>query len=168
MFKNSTKIKFVLTDIDGVWTDGGMYYDEKGNECKKFNTRDGMGVERLRNVGIETVICTSEDSNIVKKRAEKLQIKKCYVGIKDKGQFLESFCAEHDIDINTIAYIGDDVNDLDIIKNTGFSACPKDAFKGVVKIVDYVCKTLGGKGAFREFAELILDHKNEKTNQNRK
>ena len=164
MSEKLSDIKLVLTDIDGVWTDGGMYYDNHGNEFKKFNTRDGMGVERLRNCGIETVICTSENTEIVKARAKKLQIDKCFLGVKDKGKFFYSFCKENNLKPKSVAYIGDDVNDLDIINNAGFSACPADAFEEVKEKVNYVCKTMSGKGAFREFAELILEDKNKKTN----
>ncbi len=156
MVKN---IKLVITDIDGVWTDGGMYYSENGVEIKKFNTRDGMGVERLRNNNIETIICTAEDTKIVKNRAKKLKIKKCFIGIKDKGNFIDYFSEKEKVDKKYIAYIGDDLNDLEIIKKVGFSACPRDAFGLVKANVDYICKTDGGKGAFREFAELILENK---------
>ena len=85
------KYLYIVTDIDGVWTDGGMYYDEKGNEFKKFNTRDGMGVELLNNEGIETIICTGENSNAVKTRAEKLKIKNVFIGIRNKKEFLSNF-----------------------------------------------------------------------------
>ena len=156
MVKN---INLVITDIDGVWTDGGMYYSEEGVEIKKFNTRDGMGVERLRNNNIETIICTSENTNIVKNRAKKLKIKNCFLGIKDKGTFLENFFKKEKIDKKTVAYIGDDLNDLEIITKVGFSACPNDAIELIKTKVDYICENMGGKGAFREFAELILEHK---------
>jgi YrbI family 3-deoxy-D-manno-octulosonate 8-phosphate phosphatase len=162
MIEKIKKVQIVFTDIDGVWTDGGMYYDEYGNEFKKFNTRDGMGVERLRNVGIETIICTSEDTKIVRNRANKLKIKKCFVGVKNKKERLISFCEEQNISLSTIAYIGDDVNDLGAMGVVGFTACPNDAFKDILEEVDYVCKTNGGMGAFREFAELIMENKNEK------
>jgi YrbI family 3-deoxy-D-manno-octulosonate 8-phosphate phosphatase len=155
------KISTVITDIDGVWTDGGMYYDETGNEFKKFNTRDGMGVERLRNFGIETVIFTSEDTNIVRKRAKKLHIKNCFVGVKDKKKLLKLFCQKNKIDINAIAYIGDDLNDFGAMEIAGFTACPNDAFKDILESVDYICKTNGGMGVFREFAELIMEKQNE-------
>lgn len=157
MIEKIKKISTVITDIDGVWTDGGMYYDETGNEFKKFNTRDGMGVERLRNIGLETFICTSENTKIVELRAKKLKIEKYYLGIRDKGKFLKSFCRENTIKPNAIAYIGDDVNDLNAMEIAGFTACPNDAYKDVLERVDYVCKTVGGKGAFREFAELIIE-----------
>lgn len=161
MIKKIKKISIVVTDVDGVWTDGGMYYDEKGNEFKKFNTRDGMGVERLRGTGIETIICTSEDTQLVKLRAKKLKIKTCFVGVKDKKKIVKSFCRENNISRESVAYIGDDVNDLGAMEIAGFTACPKDAFKEILEIVDYVCETKGGMGAFREFAELIMEKQNE-------
>lgn len=162
-FDKLKKINIVFTDIDGVWTDGGMYYDENGNEIKKFNTRDGMGVERLRKIGLQTIVCTSENTSIVNHRAKKLEIEQCFIGVKDKKKLLELYCKENETSPETIAYIGDDMNDIEIMKLVGFSACPKDAFKNVLNTVDYICNTDGGMGAFREFAELIIEVKNEKT-----
>lgn len=159
MNKQFSRIKLLLTDIDGVWTDGGMYYNEKGEVMKKFNTRDGMGVARLREIGIETIIISSENTDIVRARAKKLNIKNCYIGVKNKTALLEEICKNFKITHEEIAYIGDDVNDLGIIKRVGYSSCPKDAFYEVKSIVDYVCSNGGGSGAFREFAELIIREK---------
>lgn len=156
MNEGISKIKLVLTDIDGVWTDGGMYYGMNGEVMKKFNTRDGMGVARLRHVGIETVIVTSEDIDIVRARAKKLVIEECHTGVKNKAQLLEVICRRLNVSNENVAYIGDDVNDLEIIKRAGFSACPNDAMAEVKAVVDYVCEADGGKGAFREFVEFII------------
>ena len=156
------KYLYIVTDIDGVWTDGGMYYDEKGNEFKKFNTRDGMGVELLNNEGIETIICTGENSNAVKTRAEKLKIKNVFIGIRNKKEFLSNFFKKNNIDLKTVAYLGDDVNDIDAMNMVELTGCPSDAMKKVKDQVDIVCCKKGGEGVFREFAELIMDKNNEK------
>lgn len=155
--EKANKIKLVLTDNDGVLTDTGVYYSEKGEELKKFSIRDGMGVERLREIlNIETGIITGELSGSVKKRAEKLKINELYLGAKDKHQLLPEIIEMNKINPENIAYIGDDVNDLKLMKLVGLTACPSDAMIDVKDIVDYVCEHKGGNGAFREFAELII------------
>ncbi len=155
------KIKLLLTDCDGVLTDGGVYYGETGEVLKKFNIRDGMGVERLKNlVGIETGIITGELSKSVKKRAAKLNISELHLGIKDKSTLLLEILLRKNLSSDQVAYIGDDVNDLEIMKTVGLSACPADAISYVKKQADYICESNGGQGAFREFAELIIQNKN--------
>lgn len=154
------KIKLVLTDSDGVLTDTGVYYSAEGEVMKRFSIRDGMGVERLRNLlGIETGIITGEKSGSVTKRAEKLNIRYLYMGIKDKKALLQGILSELKIDKENIAYIGDDVNDLELLNEVGLTATPCDGTDFVKNIVHYVCKNKGGNGAFREFAELIISLK---------
>jgi 3-deoxy-D-manno-octulosonate 8-phosphate phosphatase (KDO 8-P phosphatase) len=151
------QIKLLLTDCDGVLTDAGVYYGEAGEVLKKFNIRDGMGVERLRNLtGIETGIITGELSPSVAKRAEKLKITQLYLGIKDKPAVLRHVMSSLDLQGSQIAYIGDDANDLEIMDLVGFTASPADGLWFVREKVDYVCQAEGGKGCFREFAELII------------
>lgn len=154
------RIKLVLTDCDGVLTDTGVYYSEQGEVMKRFSIRDGMGVERLRNlVNIETGIVTGELSASVRMRAEKLKIKELHLGNKDKVLFLNDILKRKKLKRENIAFIGDDMNDFEIIKIVGLSACPGDAISEIKKISDYVCKNRGGYGAFREFAELIIKRK---------
>src|SRR4030067_2076630 len=151
------KIKLVLTDNDGVLTDTGVFYSDQGEVLKRFSIRDGMGVERLRNLmKIETGIITGELSGSVKKRAEKLQIKELYLGAKDKASLLKEILNKNNIKGENIAFIGDDVNDIELIKLVGLTASPSDGMLDVRNIVDYVCEEKGGHGAFREFAELIV------------
>jgi len=153
-------IKLFITDCDGVLTDGGVYYGENGEVLKKFNIRDGMGVERLRNLaGIETGIITGEMSPSVAKRAEKLKITQLHLGSKDKPAVLRKIVAELQIDPAQIAYIGDDCNDLEIMALVGFTACPADGMDFVKEKVDYVCQQKGGEGCFREVAELLISAK---------
>jgi len=156
----AANIKLLLTDCDGVLTDGGVYYGEHGEVLKKFNIRDGMGVERLRNLaGIETGIITGEMSPSVAKRAEKLKITQLHLGSKDKPAVLRKIIAELQIDPAQIAYIGDDNNDLEIMGMVGFTACPVDAISFVKEKVNYICQSKGGEGCFREFAELLISAK---------
>lgn len=151
------KIKFVLTDVDGVLTDTGIYYSPDGEMIKKFSIRDGMGVERLRkHANIETGIITGENSGTVKTRAQKLKITQLYLGITDKKSLLEEILKKNHLQPENIAFIGDDVNDLEIMKLVGLTACPGDGMIFIKEISDYVCENKGGYGAFREFAELII------------
>lgn len=159
--KNKAKhIKILLTDCDGVLTDGGVYYGNDGEFLKKFNLKDGMGVERLRNlVQVSTGIITGEVSPSVLKRATKLQITELHLGIKNKGAILMQIMVNHNLTKEQIAYIGDDVNDIEIMQKVGLSACPADAISFTKNIADYICEKKGGDGCFREFAELIIASK---------
>jgi 3-deoxy-D-manno-octulosonate 8-phosphate phosphatase (KDO 8-P phosphatase) len=162
LLEKAKKVKLVLTDNDGVLTDTGVYYSERGEELKRFSIRDGMGVERLQNLlNIDTGIITGELSGSVKKRAEKLKIKELYLGAKEKHLLRHEILYNNKIEAENIAYIGDDVNDIELMKLVGFTASPADAMPDVRNIVDYVCEHNGGNGAFREFAELIIALKKE-------
>ncbi len=152
-----SRIKLLLTDCDGVLTDGGVYYGENGEEFKKFDIRDGMGVERLRNLaGVTTGIVTGELSPSVIKRAEKLKITELHLGVKDKPAVFEEILQRLNLKAEEVAYIGDDVNDLGIMKLAGLSACPANAISFVKDVADIVCEAKGGAGCFREFAEMII------------
>lgn len=153
------KIRLVLTDVDGVLTDGGMFYTESGEFMKKFNTRDSMGMELLLQHKIKTVFVTRENSKIVKKRVKKIAIVDLYSGIFDKKKILTKILTKYDVKKDEVAYIGDDINDIEIMKLVGFSATPLDSNFEVKKISDYTCTTKGGEGAFREMADLILKFK---------
>lgn len=159
--KNKAKqIKILLTDCDGVLTDGGVYYGNDGEFLKKFNMKDGMGVERLRNlVKVQVGIITGEVSPSVIKRAAKLQITELHLGIKNKVAVLMQIMVNHNFTKEQIAYIGDDVNDIEIMQKVGLSACPSDAISFTKNIADYICEKKGGDGCFREFAELIIASK---------
>jgi YrbI family 3-deoxy-D-manno-octulosonate 8-phosphate phosphatase len=158
--KKCKKIKLLITDVDGVLTDGGMYYSEKGEILKKFNTKDGMGIEILRNHGIKTVFLTKENSKIARLRGKKVNVDGIYVNIAFKEKELLKICKRLNVTPDEVAYIGDDINDIKIISKVGLSACPNDAVKDVKQRTDYLCKLNGGEGVFREFAELILRYQN--------
>lgn len=148
--------KLVITDIDGVWTDGGMYYDQKGNEWKRFNTSDSAGVLFLKLLNIPLAIITGEDTEIVKRRAEKLKIEHLFMGVKDKVSVAKGLCEEFNIKLSEVAYIGDDINDMALLKLVGLSAAPLNAPSYIKEIVDIIVDTRGGNGAFRAFVEEIL------------
>jgi YrbI family 3-deoxy-D-manno-octulosonate 8-phosphate phosphatase len=154
------KIKLVLSDIDGVWTDGGMYYDQTGNELKKFNTADSAGVIFLQLLDIPFGIITGENTRIVWRRAEKLKINHLFIGVKNKLEVAEKLCAELHISLQEVAYVGDDLNDAMLLKAVGFSAIPANACNYMEKYSKVRLKRKGGEGAFREFVELLLEKEN--------
>lgn len=149
-------IKLVLTDIDGVWTDGGMYYDTSGNEWKKFNTSDSTGIILLRQAGIQTGIITGEQTEIVATRARKLNISIVEMGAKNKLAVAKRLSQDLNIPFEHMAYVGDDVNDIELLQKVAFSATPANAPEYVRKYAQLVLKKSGGEGAFREFAEQLL------------
>ena len=153
------RVRLVLTDCDGVLTDGTVYVSEHGESLKRFSLRDGMGVERLREAGIETAIVTRERSSIVARRAEKLRLPHLFEGVRDKAAELPRILAASGCGRGEVAYIGDDLNDLGIVGEVGqegLTAAPFDAVEAVASAVHHVCRARGGEGAFREFAEWIL------------
>ncbi|HUK91316.1 MAG TPA: 3-deoxy-D-manno-octulosonate 8-phosphate phosphatase [Blastocatellia bacterium] len=153
-------VRLVLTDCDGVLTDAGVYYSSQGEQLKRFSVRDGMGVERLRLHGIETAIITRENCPCVKKRAEKLKLRYVFLGIPDKEAYLPVILGRTGLAMDQLAYIGDDVNDLPIIENineSGLTGAPLDAVGQVADVVQYRAAAPGGHGAFRDFAEWIIN-----------
>lgn len=150
-------IKLILTDIDGVWTDGGMYYDQTGNEWKKFNTYDSAGVLFAHNNGIKVGIITGEETEIVKRRAEKLKVDYLFQGVKDKLTVAKDLCTMLNIDLKNVAYIGDDLNDYELLDAVGFSAAPSSSPKNTFSHVKFITEKKGGEGAFRDFVEHLLE-----------
>jgi 3-deoxy-D-glycero-D-galacto-nononate 9-phosphatase len=151
-----TKPKLILTDIDGVWTDGGMYYDQTGNEWKKFHTYDSAGILLCKMHKIPIGIITGEDTFIVKRRAEKLKVDFLYQGIVDKLEVANEICNKLNISLSEVAYIGDDLGDVELLKKVGISSAPISAPDFIKEIVSFVTKKKGGESAFREFVETIL------------
>jgi 2-dehydro-3-deoxyphosphooctonate aldolase (KDO 8-P synthase) len=154
------KVKLFLTDVDGVLTDAGMYYSEKGDELKKFNTHDGMGLQLIRNMGIKTGIITSENTQMVERRFNKLKLDYLYQGKREGGKLAAAIeiCQKEGISISEVAYIGDDVNCLDLLSEVGWAACPASAVKSIKQIpgITHLSKN-GGEGCVREFIELIMN-----------
>lgn len=150
------EIKMLLSDCDGCLTDGGMYYSEYGDELKKFNTRDGMAFALLRQRGIITGIITSEDVVLNRRRTEKLKLDILEAGCIDKIAVVKKICAEKGIALENVAYVGDDINDLEVIKMVGFGCAPSDAMPKIKKSAKYVTVAKGGEGVIREVVEKIL------------
>ncbi len=152
-------IKLFISDVDGTLTDAGMYYGNNGEELKKFNTHDGKGFELLRNKGVKTAIITSENTKIVKDRAEKLKVDYLFQGCKhmEKLNVARSICEKERISIEQVAYIGDDINCVELLQNVGLCACPSNAVEEVYKIEKILkLRKSGGNGAVREFIDLII------------
>ncbi len=150
-------IKLILTDIDGVWTDGGMYYDQQINELKKFHTYDSAGVMLAHEYGIPVGIITGENTQIVKRRAEKLKIDYLYQGIQNKLEVALSLCNQLDVNIKDVAYIGDDFGDIQLLKAVGYAGVPASAPEYIKKLANVTLNKKGGEGVFREFVEQLLD-----------
>ena len=152
-------IKLLLSDIDGTLTDGGMYYSENGDEQKRFNTRDGMGMGMLREKGIKVGIITSEDRQLNQRRADKLKLDFFYQGKKNGGKLAvaREICQKMGISMQEVAYIGDDVNCIELLSAVGMAACPADADSRVKAIPGiHVMTKKGGEGCVREFCEMLM------------
>ena len=149
-------IKMFLSDCDGCLTDGGMYYSENGDELKKFNTKDGMAFKLLREAGIITGVVTGEKRELNIRRAKKLHIDIVEQGVNDKLSKVKELCNKYNVSLENVAYIGDDINDLEVIKAVGFGCSVSNGMDSVKKAAKYVTKVPGGSGAIREIAELIL------------
>lgn len=150
-------IKLLVMDVDGVLTDAGMYYSEGGEELKKFNTRDGKGIELIRNMGIKTAFITSEKTLLVERRARKLKIDFVFQGVSDKAEVLRKLMEDNNMAAENVAYVGDDMNDMDAMKAAGFSITPADGAKANRVIATYVCKIKGGQGCVREVCDLLIE-----------
>jgi len=157
--RRARRLRLVLTDCDGVLTDGSVYYSEAGEELRRFSVRDGMGVERLREVGVATAILTREPSPAIARRAEKLRLPYLYLGIRDKAAHLPRILSDTGFAVTELAYLGDDVNDLGMLAAVaphGLTGAPADAAAELSPVCHYRCAARGGAGAFREFAEWLL------------
>ena len=153
-------IKLLLTDVDGVLTDSGMYYSETGDELKKFNTHDGMGLQLIRQKGVKTGIITSEDTRLVERRFQKLKLDYLYQGKREGGKLasVKEICEKEGITLKEVAYIGDDVNCFELLSSVGLAACPSDALDTIKNIPGIIqMKKKGGEGCVREFVELIMN-----------
>lgn len=153
------EIKMFLTDCDGCLTDGGMYYSEKGDELKKFNTRDGLGFALLKKNGIITGIITGENMELNQKRAEKLKLDILQSGCHNKVECIKMLCKQYKIAPENVAYVGDDMNDFEAISFVGFGCCPTDACSRVKKIAKHITNAKGGEGVIREIVDYMLKNK---------
>lgn len=151
------KIKLLILDIDGVMTDAGMFFTEHGDQFKKYNAKDGMAIRALADSSFTVgIISSGFKLNMVKDRADLLKIERVYVGGDPKILVLQSWCDDMGITMDEVGIIGDDINDLEVMKSVGFSACPADAVNVVKQTVDLVLQHKGGKGCVREFIDYYL------------
>ncbi len=154
--EKTKKIKIFLTDSDGCLTDGGMYYSENGDELKKFNAKDGMGFRLLREKGIKIGIITGEDVALVRRRAEKLKMDEVHCGIQNKLEVVKAICEKYGCALENVAYVGDDINDVEVLQSVGLACSVADAMQAAKDAADYVTKSCGGNGAIREIVEMLL------------
>ena len=153
------KIKLVAFDVDGVLTDGALTFSDDGKEIKTYDAKDGLGVVMLSRAGLITSIITARESNCVKLRAEMIDIKELYMGQKNKLKALDELVQKYNLQYEEIAYMGDDLPDLCVLKKTGLSCCPNDAVDAVKKECVFVSTKNGGRGAVRELCDFILKSK---------
>jgi len=146
-------IKLLVYDFDGVMTDNKLYLDQEGHEMVQVNRADGLGVSEIRKLGIEQVILSTEENPVVAVRARKLGLN-CLQGVKDKGRALAEYCVEQRISLEAVAYVGNDINDIEAMRMVGMTFCPADAHPDIKDISSHVLKTPGGGGVARE----LLDH----------
>jgi YrbI family 3-deoxy-D-manno-octulosonate 8-phosphate phosphatase len=150
------KVRLLCVDVDGVLTDAGMYYGPDGEVLKKFNTRDGMGLARVREAGVAVAIISGEDSAIVHARAAKLKIDDVFCGASNKRVAIDELCTRHGLDLDEVAFIGDDLNDLPALECVGLACAVSDAAEPVQAIAHYVTRRRGGDGAVREVCEFLI------------
>ncbi len=159
-------IKLFVTDVDGTLTDGGMYYTARGEYMKRFNTRDGMGLGMLRKAGLTVAIITAENSEIVLRRAEKLNVAHVFIDVRDKVSQVKELCGELGLEISQVAYVGDDVNDLEVMKSVGLAFAVADADSRVLDVAHVRLSKRGGEGAVREAAEWVLSRVHDESQLN--
>lgn len=152
--------KLVITDIDGVWTDGGMYYSDSGEEMKKFSTSDSVGVLFLKLNDIPLSIITGEETTTVAWRAKKLNIEMLFQGVRNKLQTAQELCKQLDVDLSEVAFIGDEINDIPLMMECGYVGIPSSASPYMDKYADIRLKSAGGEGVFKEFVIHILEKNN--------
>jgi len=150
------KIKLLVSDVDGVLTDGGAYYSDNGLHLKKFNIRDGMGMVLLRKAGYKVAIVTSEKTKLVELRAQRLQIDDIHQGVINKVEAVESLMQKYSLAWDDVAFIGDDINDIPVLKKVGFASVPSDGTSANKRTAHYVTKAAGGNGCVREVCDLLL------------
>ena len=159
LIEKASKIRYFFTDVDGTLTDGTIQYTANGELSKNFSLRDGTGFFLLKKIHINAGIITGENSAIVSARANKLALKHCFLGVDDKIKKLQNFLDSEKMNMENLAYIGDDLNDFELLSNCGLSFCPSDAIIQIKEIVDVVCTSKGGFGAFRDAVDYLINLK---------
>lgn len=155
------KIKYIVIDVDGTMTDGGVYYDEQGNELKKFCTRDAAGFFTAKVCGIITIVVTGRECKATTRRMKELHVGELYQGVVDKVTFLKDYIMKHNINKDELAYIGDDLNDFSGMRLSGFVGCPSDAVEEIKQISNYISVKKGGHGAVRDIIKYLLKERGQ-------
>ncbi|MTI38349.1 KdsC family phosphatase [Fulvivirga lutimaris] len=150
------KIKAILFDVDGVLTDGSIIYTNSGDEIKAFNVKDGQIISHLKRLDFVVGAITGRESALVERRCQELKLDYCFQGAKDKFQIVQDIAAERGLKLDEVAYIGDDIIDLRVIKNVGLGAAPADALSYVKDEAHFITKKSGGNGVLRELGDMIL------------
>ena len=163
LVERAKKIKLVAFDVDGVMTDGGLIFDENGVEYKKFNAKDGQGIVLLNKSGFKTAIITARLNGTVRVRYEILKMHDLFEGQKNKEEALDELVKKYDLDYSQVAYMGDDLPDIGVIKKVGFGACPNNASDEVKHVAHFVTKKSGGDGAVRELCDFLLKNVEDKS-----
>jgi len=154
--QRARRVRLLCVDVDGVLTDAGMYYGPDGEVLKKFNTRDGMGLARVREAGVAVAIISGEDSAIIHARAAKLKIDDVFCNASNKRSAIDTLCERHHLELQQVAFVGDDLNDLSALECVGLACAVSDAAEPVKAIAHYVTERRGGDGAVREVCELLI------------
>ncbi|MBI2368557.1 MAG: HAD-IIIA family hydrolase [Deltaproteobacteria bacterium] len=162
MRKKVQEIKLLLLDVDGVLTDGGIYIDDRGVESKRFDVRDGQGITLLKRAGIKVGVISGRSSGAVRRRAAELGVKLLYQGVRDKSETYERIKTRTGLKDEQIAYMGDDIMDIPILRAVGWAITVPNGWPGVRPVVDYVTEAKGGRGAVREVSELIISAQNQR------
>lgn len=150
------KIKLVILDVDGVLSDGRIIYDDEGNEMKAFYARDGAGIVYLKRSGVEVAVLTGRFSKSVEVRAKELGITQVYQDAKKKLEVFDRILTDNKLKSEEVAFMGDDLMDLPVLRRAGLAACPADAVPEVKRVAHYITRAKGGQGAVREFAQMII------------
>lgn len=158
---NVSKVKVVATDVDGVLTDGRIFFDESSQQRKIFSVRDGLAFRLLKIAGMKSVIISGKKIGFARERFTDLGVDLIFEGVEDKLSVMKQICLENGFLMEEICFIGDDILDIPLLKEVGFSVAPSDAIEEVRNIVMYVTKSIGGNGVFRECVEIILKGQNK-------
>ena len=152
------KIELIVYDFDGVMTDNKVYIDQNGNETVRVNRADGLGISEIKKLGIKQIIISTEKNSVVSARARKLDIP-CLQGIDNKKEALMDYCGKNDIDLNNVAFVGNDINDKEAMEIAGITFCPSDAHNSIIAISNHFLKARGGEGVIRELLDFIINQK---------
>ena len=152
-------VELLSLDTDGVLTDGGIYFSDEGEQLRRFNVKDGMGMKLIQTIGVRIIIITASSTPSIEHRATALGVDKVYLGVEDKKRKIVEICAELGLSLDQVAHIGDDLNDIPVMNVVGFPITVADAMENVLEIAQFVTEKKGGEGAVREVCDLMISAK---------